>query len=668
MGINVVKTIRRGKIITSLFYAILLILPAATMAAVINIPDDYATVQEGIDNALDNDTVLVAPGLYVENLRIIDKQIVLSSRFLYDKDPAFIFNTILDGSNQDHPDTGSTILIKGTGIMKSPTVQGFTITGGTGTLYEWQTGFFDRQGGGILMVGSAAAVKYNLITDNHASNDAGIYSAGGGGILTNNSAPAILNNIIVNNEGKFGAGMSMNYSTGTVKNNVIAYNYGGEKYGGSGFSKNRGNITILENNTIVYNRSAQPGGGMAIFSATIVLRNTILWHNTAPTDPQFVGITDANYCNVEGGGLTGTGNIDIEPRLTYDYWCFPYDDSPCIDAGMLSSLYYDVEDPANAGSAMWPSSGTLTNDIGAYGGPGVFTFHRLAVFSDETAGEAPFLVNFSAKSIIASVDSWIWFFGNGDSIITTDPSCSYSYSDPGIYDVGLKAVVGTDTTLFTREGMIIATADTMSLGNNSGGAGQTLDIILSGNNTAPLDSLIIPLQYPGDLVLHYAGASTAGLRSEGFTLTVIDDDESANQRVVLRMDPGSGSPIDVIPSGEGPLAVLQFEIVSGTNPRENTISLEGYSSYALTYFSGPITYQPAANSGTISVSVICGDVDGNETVNVLDIIYLIDYKFKGGPAPAVMSAADVNSDGSVNVLDIIYMIDYKFKGGPAPIC
>jgi uncharacterized protein (TIGR02145 family) len=29
---------------------------------------------------------------------------------------------------------------------------------------------------------------------------------------------------------------------------------------------------------------------------------------------------------------------------------------------------------------------------------------------------------------------------------------------------------------------------------------------------------------------------------------------------------------------------------------------------------------------------------------------------------------DVNSDGSVNILDIVYLINYKYKGAPAPIC
>jgi len=66
--------------------------------------------------------------------------------------------------------------------------------------------------------------------------------------------------------------------------------------------------------------------------------------------------------------------------------------------------------------------------------------------------------------------------------------------------------------------------------------------------------------------------------------------------------------------------------------------------------------------------IFCGDLDGNQIVNLLDILLLIEYKFKDGPAPDPMEAADVNGDLKVDLLDILYLIDYKFKQGPAPDC
>lgn len=64
----------------------------------------------------------------------------------------------------------------------------------------------------------------------------------------------------------------------------------------------------------------------------------------------------------------------------------------------------------------------------------------------------------------------------------------------------------------------------------------------------------------------------------------------------------------------------------------------------------------------------CGDVDASGIVNILDITYLINYLYKGGPAPDPIESADVNSSGIVNLLDITYLINYLYKGGPEPDC
>ena len=64
----------------------------------------------------------------------------------------------------------------------------------------------------------------------------------------------------------------------------------------------------------------------------------------------------------------------------------------------------------------------------------------------------------------------------------------------------------------------------------------------------------------------------------------------------------------------------------------------------------------------------CGDVTHDNVVNVIDIIYLISYKFQNGPAPDPMEEADVDLNGVVNILDIIMLINFKFNGGPAPAC
>ncbi len=65
---------------------------------------------------------------------------------------------------------------------------------------------------------------------------------------------------------------------------------------------------------------------------------------------------------------------------------------------------------------------------------------------------------------------------------------------------------------------------------------------------------------------------------------------------------------------------------------------------------------------------VCGDGDGDGLVNILDIVYVINYKYKSGPAPEPLESADVNHDFLVNILDIVYLINFKYKSGPEPEC
>ncbi len=62
-----------------------------------------------------------------------------------------------------------------------------------------------------------------------------------------------------------------------------------------------------------------------------------------------------------------------------------------------------------------------------------------------------------------------------------------------------------------------------------------------------------------------------------------------------------------------------------------------------------------------------GDPNGDKIVDVGDVVYLINYLFKNGPAPNPKAAGDViGTDCVIDVGDVIYLINYLFKSGAPP--
>jgi hypothetical protein len=65
---------------------------------------------------------------------------------------------------------------------------------------------------------------------------------------------------------------------------------------------------------------------------------------------------------------------------------------------------------------------------------------------------------------------------------------------------------------------------------------------------------------------------------------------------------------------------------------------------------------------------MCGDLDDDEQVNILDIVFLINNLYKNGTAPDPIESADVNFDLDINILDVVYMINFIYKSGPDLDC
>jgi serine protease AprX len=63
---------------------------------------------------------------------------------------------------------------------------------------------------------------------------------------------------------------------------------------------------------------------------------------------------------------------------------------------------------------------------------------------------------------------------------------------------------------------------------------------------------------------------------------------------------------------------------------------------------------------------LTGDVTGDATINLADLVYLINYLYRGGRAPSPLFLGDVNCDDAVDLADMVYLIDYQYQNGSAP--
>ena len=334
----------------------------------------FQRIQQGIDAASDGDTVTVAEGTYVENIKLNGKNVVLTSTDPFD--PAVVANTVIDGNQ-----AGSVVTFSGaedeTCVLSGFTIRNGNASAGSGILGGGPDnatratirdnvitgngdpdGRGDRDGGGLAYC--SGAIQNNTISGNYARVGGGLCGCDGfilGNRIVGNHAQfggglcqcggIIRRNTVIGNVAEAGAGLGG--CAGSVEHNIITGNHAWEDGGGLYRCDN------VRNNTVFANRAKQGGG---LFLCEGLILNCIIWENTAWLGAQLLGSSEPTYSCIEEWMGSGGGNIAFYPYFVNagngDFHLMAW--SPSVDAGDPSSPFSNEPEP-NGGRV----------NIGAYG-------------------------------------------------------------------------------------------------------------------------------------------------------------------------------------------------------------------------------------------------------------------------------------------------------------
>jgi sugar lactone lactonase YvrE len=75
----------------------------------------------------------------------------------------------------------------------------------------------------------------------------------------------------------------------------------------------------------------------------------------------------------------------------------------------------------------------------------------------------------------------------------------------------------------------------------------------------------------------------------------------------------------------------------------------------------PATLAPAAEAPFVR-----GNADATGSLTITDSILVLNYLFRGGPAPPCIDAADADDDGTLVITDPLLVLNYLFNHGEAP--
>ena len=669
---------------------------------VIDVPADYDNIQDAIDNSIDDDTILVAPGTYEGLINFNGKLVMLQST----DGP---LETIITGS----ADMYSALVTFNHGETEAAILDGFTLQGG------WL---------GVYCEGAGPTITHNIL-ENQQTNDWAAISLAGPGYPPHagmGPAPArIINNTIVKSTN--GGISSFSTEAPVIKNNIISFNEGygiylydwyndtlpseisyNDVYGnetdyinclpGEGAISQdplfelafEDNFALLPNSPCVdagdpdptYNDPDDTRNDMGAVpaireyplaidinfgpgvdnDAVNSLSPVFYWSyfDSEVSSQQGYQIqvgTDQEWTIAE---LWSTGPIysvdtsvvysgnPLEERKLYiarirvtdgtGWGSYSYVYFKIVASGFTINVPGDFEDIQDAVNHSY-SGDTILVGPGEYTGPIDFGGRAIALMSSDGP----------QSTTILGTGYDLVTMGSGDTGDAVLEGFTLSGGNYGVYCEGIGSVIRRN--IFTGQSeskaAVIAAgeesiSDTVRIVNNTivNGAGHGIKII--ENITAIIKNNIIAFNDQCGVVV----------QNETMVAEFTYNDVYGNQYNFMNIYPSVGC------LEEDPLLGSSFSLL----PESPCIDAGDPD---------PVYNDPDGSRNDMGAlwidEFMAGDANEDDTINLMDVVYVINYLYKDGPEPTpVPQSGDANGDSALNILDVAALVNYLYHDGPPP--
>lgn len=349
----------------------------------LHVPGTYPTIQAAIAAASDGDTVLVAPGTYVEELDYLGKAITVASASGAAATVLSSVNSAVSFVNDEGP--GSVL-------------RGFTVTGNvSGRAAIHGPGAQPRIERCIIRDNrTSSALAAGVVCDGELTDCLIASNANGNGTAGVAGAPTLVRCVLSGNVGYDGAAALL-FGGGMTDCFVLGNTSAEGSYGGAVSIQSRTPVTLLrcvlaENSKDTWSGQYSANGAALTvqrFSVGATLVNCTVVDNLVPVGgiygPDYGGLygevtlvncivrdndgkdfdpltTTATYSNLLGG-FPGTGNFDLDSYFRNpptDYRLLP--SSPCIDTGDPASALDPDGTRADVGALAFTHATTFALD------------------------------------------------------------------------------------------------------------------------------------------------------------------------------------------------------------------------------------------------------------------------------------------------------------------